>query len=117
MILELLFALSLIVRSIWSWSTMFLVLFKHRFSEKNREILVTLVSETRPLYPFAWGLRIYQLSLEGPIDWFNWLIMASSLLAWYFIREEDDRWKKRRKKAKEKIALIGGRLRVVPNPA
>lgn len=40
-----------------------------------------------------------------------------NLLAWLVYRnlpDDDDRWKKRRKKLSEQVSVVGGRLQVVP---
>jgi hypothetical protein len=74
-----------------------------------------------------------------PVTWVCWLLLSAQLLIWpswsfdhvlagvyaliawsWYVRwkkSKDDRWKKLRKKAKEKISVLGGKLKVVQVPA
>jgi hypothetical protein len=77
--------------------------------------------ETRWLFPWvaAW-IYILDPTLRGEVfDWFDYLMILMSLLNWWGIwrdRDDDDRWKRRAKAAKEKIVQTAAGLSVVPAP-
>jgi hypothetical protein len=70
--------------------------------------------ELRPLYLPAHVIVVaYQLAHGSP-DWFN--AVLGFALAWVIwqVKDDDDRWKRRRRKVAEKVEAAGGKLTVVP---
>jgi hypothetical protein len=70
--------------------------------------------ELRPLYlPAHMIVVAYQL-VHGSPDWLN--AVLGFALAWVIwkVKDDDDRWKRRRKKLAEKVEAVGGKLTVVP---
>lgn len=59
----------------------------------------------------------FHLVLGQKMDVWYWLFEALGFYNWYSYKDagdDDDEWKKTVKKAKEKVAQIGGKLTVVP---
>lgn len=76
----------------------------------------TLFHELRPLYLPAVVVAHVSASalVDGPAPAIS---TAFSLNTWFFLKDrggDDDRWKRRRRKAAEKISRVGGRLAVQP---
>jgi len=104
----------------WSWNSCALSIARS-FGAKpdNNPWLAGLrwvVSELRPLYLPAVLVLIADYSLRGQLIGWNLLWSAGMVFNWFYFKDEgDDRWKRRRKKATEKVkALASGRLVAVP---
>lgn len=98
-----------------SWALAAIVLMSERGSGRLRAASVWVISELRPFYLPAVGLRIADLVVHGEMTGWNIFFSASALALWWFVKDEgDDRWKRRRAKVTEKIARRGARLVVLP---
>lgn len=60
----------------------------------------------------------FHLLLGEKMNFWFWLFEGLSLFNWWYYKDmgDDDDWKKLKKKVKEKVAAIGGKLVVVPEP-
>lgn len=80
-----------------------------------------LCSEFRPFALFAIPIDLlFELDMRvtgwSPL-WNVITILLHGLYFWLCLKDnKDDRWKKRRKKAAEKVKQVGGKLVVVPVP-
>lgn len=83
----------------------------------SRAIASRLHGELRPLYwPAVSVLMIDTMQAPGN-PWLKPLAIGLYVWMWYAYKNEgddDDRWKKRLKKLKEKVAVQSGRLVVTP---
>lgn len=61
-------------------------------------------------------LFMYAMKLEAgaPYMWYRYLIFAMVMFIWWTSRNDDDRWKRRRKKLAGKVQSLGHRLVVAP---
>lgn len=83
------------------------------------QIFRDIRAELRP-FVLPLVLLTYLPNLMHDFDWHVRASLIITLIAWWFMRHNDDdsdRWKKRRKKLTSQIAVIGGRLQVVPTGA
>lgn len=103
---------------LWMFSGLAIVL-AQRLGREPFEKVRTVYHELRPFYlvlvlgnTVAWLLY----GDSHPVDYFT---MAMELLIWFLMRDvdDDDRWKRRRKRLTERVAEVGGRLTVVPGGA
>lgn len=112
-----------IVSGLWVWSGLVLQVARDWFhadtARTSFDGLRWVVSELRPLYLPAVLVMIADESLRGKLFGWDLFWSAMSILAYFIYKNEgDDRWKRRRKKAAEKVkALASGRLVVVPSGA
>lgn len=101
----------------WSWSSYMLYLAKSRAPERfeRMTVLRRIAAELRPFFlPAATFVLVHDL-FTGPA----WACVfdAIALSGWWVLKDvdDDDRWKRRRKKVAEKVkALASGRLVAVP---
>lgn len=76
-----------------------------------------IAGELRPVIPAVVGLFVVAgVGVDG-----GYMLLPSRLIAagiigawWWVSRNDDDRWKRRRQRMAERVASVGGRLRVVP---
>lgn len=114
MIWELVDAIAMVVLVTWMLSGIVLQNVKSR--ESPRRLAMPLFMYTKPVYWPAWGFH-YLIFNHEP-SWIRILGALAYVYWWYKLKDEgDDRWKKLRKKAKEKIVRLGSRLIVVPAPS
>lgn len=73
-------------------------------------------AELRLFYLPAVAIVIGSLVLRGEVLGWNTLVIFCDLMNWFMLKnlDDDDRWKRRRKKLSEKVARVGGRLVAVP---
>ncbi len=103
----------------WSISLLLRVVGKVKGSDRFASAAF-LYFELMPFYPYAVVASYVLDAVEaGEVTILRTVSTAISLVCWrYWSRNDpDDRWKKRRKKAVEKVARVGGRLVVVPAPS
>lgn len=107
--------LASVVTAMWSWSGLALSLCKD-FGWRRPAAARWLWAELRPLYLPSVLLLIGNDAMHGEIVGWNALWAALCLVNWWFLKDvdEDDRWKRRRRKVAEKVARMGSRLVVVP---
>jgi hypothetical protein len=80
--------------------------------------LATIFFETRWAWPFccAWSDFISP-TLSGNFGWWSYLQMAVDGFVWWAMareKDDDDRWRRRGKRALEAVRAAGHRLVVVP---
>ncbi len=83
--------------------------------------LVTLARnvhwELRPFYLSALGGYVLCTALTGSVNFWTAVEFVWYGLVWHWFKDiggDDDRWRRRRKKLVEKVALVNGRLTVSP---
>lgn len=70
--------------------------------------------ELRPLYLPAHVIVVAYQIAHGSLDWANAVLgFGLAWVIWQF-KDDDDRWKRRRKKLAEKVEQVGGKLTVIP---
>lgn len=118
MTLDLLLLLVAHAQVLWVYSSTILALSRLLGSllpERVMRLCVTLASELRPLYLPAVVLQIAADAMAGRLLGWNAFFHGFALLAWWIFKDEgDDRWRKRRKRIREKVARRGARLVVIP---
>lgn len=114
-------SVALVISSAWVWVVLVLGLFKDWLPDNARGLLNAVAAELRPFYLPAYGLsKWFYLAEHGGMSWWEWLLTANAIAFWFYSKrwlDDDDRWKRRAKKAKEVIQRVGSRLVVVPAPA
>jgi hypothetical protein len=72
-----------------------------------------------PALVFIYLSPIIVLLQKGELNWWTAPSVAMSTVAWWLYRNEgdDDDHKKLKKKLKEKVHVLGGKLVVIPEPA
>jgi hypothetical protein len=106
----------------WTWAAMCIYLRKLLPRGNRSDRLVNgarhMYHEIRPFYVFLCCVAAVKYAADG----FNWTDVISNgvhVLNWYLYRDvddDDDRWKRRREKLREKIEQVGGKLVVAPAP-
>lgn len=102
---------------VWLFAHVF-CLFMQRRGLEQPPSLRTLRTELRPFVPFAAGLNLLlQLMLDQSLveDMLSISTAILILVLWATSKDDDDRWKRRRKKLGDKVKSMGHRL--VPVPA
>lgn len=86
------------------------------FGRAKPSLARRLFAELRPFYLLAVLVSIADLALNGEMLGWNTVFCALNLACWWIYKDadDDDRWKRRRRKVAEKVARLGGRLTVVP---
>lgn len=103
------------VRLAWAFAAF--SLWAHRqFGKDVAPYLSWLYHELRPFYLPALGIHAATCAIAGVPLWFVAIDVALAVKVWRDLRDidDDDRWKRRRHKAVEKVAEVGRRLTVVP---
>ena len=109
-------------RNFWGWAGVILSINRIvAFKPKFVAFCKTIFFEFKPFYLPSLYLSVF----EGAVTHMSWGWNAAALLIglfnyWMFrdLHDDDDRWKKRRKKLAEKVEQVGGKLVVVvPRPA
>jgi hypothetical protein len=61
----------------------------------------------------------FEIYLYGHIDMVSLFFDVLGLIGWYFLRNvgDDDWWKKRKEKMRDKVVQLGQKLVVIPEPA
>ncbi len=72
-------------------------------------------AELHPFMPFAYLANLAIATWGEPLGdrWMSFATTGIALAGWFADRNDDDRWKRRRKKLTEKVAVSAGRLVVV----
>lgn len=117
--LELIGLLASEVRLIWVLCGMILSWTKGHHHKKPISMALRVWAELRPFYLPAVVFYMGDLVLKGEMRGWNIAFAFCALLNWYLLKDvgDDDRWKRRKKKAVEKIKQIGSRLVVAPAEA
>ena len=89
--------------------------------DHRRRWLNRLAWELKPFYLPALGVNLWcRLAFyDTPMHWLEWILQAMGLVTYLFAKhflDDDDRWKRRAKKARDAIKRVGSRLVVVPAP-
>lgn len=115
MIPQWLLAIADMVCFAWTVGSMILWATRTFGGDTSGHPLRSVVSELRPLYlPAVVVIVAYHTQTHALLGW-NTFGDACYVLNWFFYKDEgDDRWKRRAKKAAEKITRRGARLVVVP---
>jgi hypothetical protein len=96
------------VSSIWIFSSMFF----DQYSLARR-----LYFELRPFYPVTRTAYWILTMMHRPLSWWMYIFMGLDVLCWFILKDrtdDEDRWKRRRRKVAEKIKATNGKLTVVP---
>lgn len=122
--LTLVHVFAMIVKITWTWSVAWHDIADLFGKRTFAATLRLLAAETKPFYLPAvlvyWGTYRFTNDNPGPL-WLSALFIALDLTMWFMFRnhnpDDDDRWKRRRKRAVESVKKIGARLVVVPVPS
>lgn len=105
----------------WPWVAIALAVcriaaaFGRSVPDRLLSMLRTVVVEVRPFYLPAVGVRAVQMLADGEPWWSAVVLVLAGWLNWWMWRDkDDDRWKRRRRKATEAIKRVGSRLVAVP---
>ena len=98
------------VLTIWAWAPVAGLFGAHR--------LRWVQAVRHEAHPFIPILTLINLALDtwgvSPVSsWLNYLSAAWVLVSWVTAPDDDDRWKRRRKKLSARIARRGARLAIV----
>jgi hypothetical protein len=113
---DLVFVAIRITATVWAWSGFFIWIFRMwgRYP-RLLQISRTIWAELRPFYLPMVCCLIAKHVMEGVMLDYS-LSHAFQLLNWFAFKDidNDDRWKRRKKKLTEKVKERAGRLVVVP---
>ena len=114
--MELLVRLAGIITSAWVVSGMFFSLGKMLRVNLRQRFVWHVWAELRPLYLPAVAILVTHDVMTGNMLGWRAFVDACHIINWFYFRnvDEDDRWKRRRRKLAEKIEQRGGRLVAVP---
>lgn len=95
------------------------LILKMWFGRRDHPFLKTprwVWAELRPFYLPAVVVHIVNLSMLGQVLGWNSFFIACTVLNWWLLKDadDDDRWKRRKRKLAEKIERQGARLVAVP---
>lgn len=109
-------ALANCVHIAWTYSGIIIFICKQIAIWSPPPVVRWVFHETRPFYLPAVGIETIHTALTEKILGWNVLWISVAIAAWWIYKDldEDDRWKRRRKKVSEKVSRIGSRLIVVP---
>jgi hypothetical protein len=121
--LTLLHFLAMVVKINWTWSVAWYDIVDYFGKHRAAATMRFIAAETKPFYLpsvlIYWGTFRFTNDDPGPL-WLNAIFIAVDLTMWLFFRnhnpDDDDRWKRRRKKVSESIKKVGARLVIVPVP-
>lgn len=105
---------------IWSWvaSAIFIEISKKFLGYVHRTIK-NIYLEIKPFYLSVVIVYITSLSVQGKMlnGWNIWSSFIWLVCWWVYknVLDDDNRWKKRKKKVLDKVRRLGSRLVVVPN--
>lgn len=113
--LELVDTVTSLVIAVYLWSSFFVLIGKW-LPERVRVKALAVRLELKPfMLPAVLVEHLAETMLHpGESRWFD---LGLNLLGWLAYRnlpDDDDRWKRRRKQAAERVSAVGGRLQVVP---
>lgn len=119
MIHELTYSTALTVVMGWTVAGLVLSVAKTFHADLDRKWLQgarAIWAELKPFYLPAYGYWLITNVLQGQVLGVRLITLVCGLLNWYFYRnlDDDDRWKRRKARAVEKIKRMGGRLVAVP---
>jgi hypothetical protein len=107
--------------STWIWGDFFCTIFSRWGGPKMQVVARAGHWFYMELRPFRWVLLAVAYLPEfwirsDKFGWWNYLLVGFGILINHFNKhhDEDDRWKRRKKKAAEAIKRVGTRLVVVP---
>jgi len=109
-----------VVRLLWITSAIMLELnsSKRLFNKTNLpyKYFLVMFAELKPFYLPAIMFMMAKEIGTHTTNWFSPIDYACAIILYHLLKnvDEDDRWKKRRKKLTEKVKAFGGRLVVVP---
>lgn len=83
------------------------------FGTDAPELARAIFHELRPFYLVA---VVASFVLEQEHNGWSWFTLVMSLVNWLFFKDidDDDRWKRRRQRLADQVAVLDGRLTVVP---
>lgn len=104
----------------WCWSVSGVICFVDRRMKDMglaSRIASCFISETKPFYFIFIGLYYVTWSIMGKFHWYTSFGLILDVYAYYLIKGfgDDDHWKRRMEKLREKIEVSEGKLVVVPN--
>lgn len=119
MVIELVFTLSLLACATWTIAAValdFMRTFGVDRDAPGRRFARAIWAELRPFYLLAATIVIAGHVMAGEMMGWNALFDAMKIWVWFQLKDvdEDDRWKRRKRKLAEKIGQRGGRLVVIP---
>jgi hypothetical protein len=107
--------------TVYVWSGLFLVIWKTLKPHKERPWLLNTVWKWAKWPAFGWLLAnpVLTIVLVGHLAWYDDLTFLINIWIWYAYRDagDDDLTKKMKKKAKEIVQQVGGKLVIVPQAA
>lgn len=109
-------ALSLAVIGGWIWSGTFLHLARF-VGRTGGPSLKAVFHELKPFYWPAICVQAVTDAFMTGVGWDDLLVVGIWAGCWWAMRndgDDDDRWRKRRKKLAERVSIVAGRLAVVP---
>lgn len=85
-----------------------------RYGFRDKVIDRILAEGTLAYWPLA-AVHLYNTMISDEAAWIKATNVTMVILGWFWIKEnDDDRWKRRRKKLVEKVSIVGGRLSITP---
>ena len=102
------------------WFTSMWISTSRRRGNRAPDVVYLLWSATKwPALIAILASPFYVLYLGEDLGFWDYLGLVVGIIAWWIYRNEgdDDVWKRFKRRAKEKIAQVGSRLVVVPEPA
>jgi len=101
---------------IYAWLVFVFVTARALGLEHRFPIFKTLILELKPLYWLMLPCYTYHVMNADQPAWVKTVNLAGALATVWIVNriDDDDRWKKRRKKLLEKVSQVAGRLVVTP---
>lgn len=114
--MEWMLLLAVCVHTVWVYTGIIILVSVHIVKIRIPSAIRWLFHELKPFYLPAVGVEIIDSALHGEVHGWNIIWLTIAIATWWFYKDldEDDRWKKRRKKLSEKISRVGSKLVVVP---
>lgn len=103
----------------WILSAIFIGIRRGRGGEPP-EWLRSVFWNLRPFYLLSTAAFWIYPIVTAVMGWLDWFAVAATPLIWIWFKDidgDDDRWKRRRAKARAAIQRLGDRLVIVPTPA
>jgi hypothetical protein len=90
-----------------------------RFFPKLQRALYAPSAELHPFMPVIFLINLALITWGEPLGGktISYAVACMNLYLWWTDKDDDDRWRKRRKKLADKIRVTGGKLTVAPGNA